>query len=197
MTIDDLSDKRIMVVVAHQDDESLYFGGLLSSLQAKIRIVSITKPMAGRSDTNTRIGSFKRVCAILGCEYALYDLSDHPAITDLSDTDDQRQIAKQYIDTEARMFHPDVVITHHSDGEANPEYPTGHAMHKLVSWAVASSIDKDKIIYCGLNSNHPDMVISYDVKKKKELIDCYLPNWSPIRYPFAYDQEKYVLSTNA
>lgn len=197
MTIDDLNNKRILVVVAHQDDESLYFGGLLSSLQTKIRIVSMTKPMAGRSDTNTRIGSFKRVCAILGCEYALYDLNDHPAMTNVLDTDYQYQAAKECISTEMRAFNPDMVITHNPDGEANPEYPTGHAMHKLISFAVTSSVDRDKIICCGLNSDHPDMIISYNVERKRKLIDCYLPNWSPVSYPFAYDQEKYVLGTNA
>jgi LmbE family N-acetylglucosaminyl deacetylase len=185
-------NKRILVVVAHQDDEALYFGGLLSTIagRADISLMSTTAPMPGRTDTNHRVANFQRVGVILGCrDVTCLNLPDCGPRGEASPPD---QLARA-IETELRLRHGryDLVLTHNMRGEPNPVYGnTGHEAHKATSRAVRAAM-LCPIVYCGRGVPDIAFRVEYEPPRKKVLIDCYAPYWTPVDYPFAYESEPY------
>jgi len=194
-----LDGKNIQIFVAHHDDESLYFGGLLTILKGmdktKVKITVMTFPFEGRPDTNTRIESFKNVCWILGCDYSLYGLQDMPPVpsTTPSRVNEQLIPACDIVKFEILSFVPQIILTHNPCGEANGIYMNGHPIHKLVYDAVfQSSIGLNiSLLVDGIGMSEFDYLVEYNAGHKKTLLDCYAPHWTPTNYPFAYSPEKY------
>lgn len=197
MSIDWFLRKRILVVVAHQDDESLYFGGLLTSISARaeISLVSTTAPMPGRPDTEHRLGSFHRVGALLGCrEVWCLNLSDCGPRGQSYPSDRLVEGIAAGLASVDESY--DLVLTHGPLGEPNVVYGAqGHEAHTATSHAVRATFDCP-IICCGRGAPEAAFEIAYDVAGKKALIDCYAPHWTPVDYPFAYDPEPYVLTAS-
>jgi LmbE family N-acetylglucosaminyl deacetylase len=193
MTVEWFLERRILVVVAHQDDESLYFGGLLSTLagRAAISLVSATAPMKGRPDTDHRMASFHRVGTLLACERVVcLDLPDCGPRGEAYPPDHlEREIAAALPSLGAF----DIVLTHGPLGEPNAVYGRdGHEAHKATSRAVRATVAAPTVC-CGLGADTISCAIEYDRAEKKALLDCYLPYWSPAEYSFVYDPERYVL----
>jgi len=193
--IEKMVDKRVQVLVAHHDDESLYFGGLLTEIRelARVKITVMTAPAPGRPDTHTRLDSLKKVCWVLGATYSAYDLKDFPPIIENTRHVVHQQIdkARDIVKADLFGFQPDVILTHNWFGEPNPGYVGGHPVHAMVYDAVLAESSCDIFVNAvGLNSY--DYEIEYDIGRKKILLDCYAPNWKPDVYPFAYNPERYL-----
>lgn len=194
MNLINYKNARLLLVVAHQDDESLYFGGLLSSLIfSQIKIICITAPAPNRPDTNTRIDSFIKVCNILKCKYELYNVDDCGPSADIVTICNNGTLdnIKNIVNNEIQNFKPTMLITHSPFGEPNPVYSNGHSMHRIISKAVQDT-NFESILFTGIGWSK-DIEFNYDISKKKQLIDCYLPNWSPegAGYSFVYEPEYY------
>ena len=193
---DIFKDKKVQLFVAHHDDESLYFGGLLTEIRrfSKIKITVLTDPAPNRPDTNTRLNSFKNVCWILDCTYSAYDCKDYAPINENPKEVVYRDFDKicDIVKNDVFGFKPDIVLTHNPDGEANLVYKGGHPMHKMITDAVLTVLRLDRPIFaCSVSGKH-DFEVTYDVGHKKILLDCYAPRWTPKDYPFAYNTERYV-----
>lgn len=193
-----INGKRVLFFVTHQDDESLFFGGLLSEIRGKslIKIVSMTEPFPGRPDTNTRKTSFEMVCWILNCERSIKSLPDFPTLRENTKeiVYEQFELARRLVGEEIDLFKPDVVFTHNFLGEPNIGYTSGHITHRLVSDSVVAECKSRKIktFVDGIGLASFDYEVSYERCRKMALLNCYLPNWAPIQYTFAYDNEKYL-----
>ena len=77
---DRLAGKRILVCTAHQDDETLFAGSLLSRLsgQADLTVCCFFRPAPNRRDTGTRETALAQVCARLGAAYIQYPFACEP-----------------------------------------------------------------------------------------------------------------------
>ena len=198
MILDDFINKRLLVVVAHQDDESLYFGGLLSSIahRTEISLVSTTAPMAERPDTHFRLGNFFRVGQVLGCKqvecFGFCDCGPRGSAYPADWLADEIAARLPLMGTEY-----DFVLTHNSFGEPNKVYGrTGHQAHRATHLGVMNAM-RQPIIVSGIGYNERSFEIEYDTKNKKALLDLYAPWWSPVDYEFAYLPERYVLDRPA
>lgn len=209
--------KNILVVVAHQDDESLYFGGLLCELvnanpTNQITIACMTEPMPGRKDTLTRVEAFKKVCHLVQANYRIYNFKDYNRVS-------WNQVKYQLQDMQAKVSdlitqtQPQAIFTHNKLGEPNPNYTSknkdnwwnklmlvnqekyqGHITHKLVHEAVkrASNQKGIDVYQTGIGLKKFKYEVYYNMHQKKALLDCYLPQWSPKNYNFCYLPERYT-----
>jgi len=190
---------RILLCVAHQDDESLYFGGFLTAVRGTaLRIVSMTTPDFRRPDAMTRMGSFVRVCETVGAGYALYDIRNFR-----HDTPEEQACVFQYdsgveyVASELQRFRPDVVLTHGPAGEPCAPYPGGHVMHKFVYRCVARAVTARgagaRLLTCATLVGGGEQLPDYDREAKKRLLDFYLPHWEPLAagYHFCYGPESF------
>jgi LmbE family N-acetylglucosaminyl deacetylase len=186
-------NKRLLVVVAHQDDESLYFGGLLSRIagRAHIGLVSTTSPMPGRADSLHRLANFYQVGKLLGCQevkcLGLPDCGPRGEAYSPAALADEIASSLQAIGN-----HYEVVLTHSSLGEPNKVYGAlGHEAHKATHLGVVTALRLPTFV-CGLGGDQEFFEIEYDRDKKRALVDCYAPWWTPVGYDFAYEPERYT-----
>ena len=193
--LDVVRGKRVHFFVAHHDDESLFFGGLLTEITTicNIKITVLTAPAANRPDTHTRQKSFSKVCDILGCSSSMYLVRDyHPNAQEglvYRQLDDVVKVVRGELDN----FCADVVFTHNAKGEPNPVYSSGHVVHRMVHNAVAKEKGNKVLFVCAIGLNQDGETVRYEITKKKALLDCYYPNWEPLRcgYYFAYQPETF------
>lgn len=207
---------NILVIVAHQDDESLYFGGLLSELRNAsssniITIACMTAPMPGRKDSLTRIEAFNQVCQLLNAQSYLYDFQDYHQVP-WSQVEYQLEGMVDTLEKLIAKIRPEVIFTHNKRGEPNQNYSDkeqslwrklipkkgakiqGHVTHKLVHYAARKAAFNQQITLCQTGIGMPkfEYEVYYNMHAKKALLDCYLPQWSPKNYQFCYLPEKYV-----
>jgi len=182
--VEKLTGKRVAFVVAHQDDESLWFGGLLTELAGKadLLIVSVTEPMPARPDTYTRMKAISEVAKLVSGTHVCLGFTDCRAVERPESTLAEVTMA---IAKHLREFQVDAIVSHGLDGEACDVYPTGHAMHKHVCLAAnqaATMLRLDSY----RRSRIPDATfrVEYDRNAKFDLLDCYAPQWSPDGYPW-------------
>lgn len=184
--------KRPLVIVAHQDDEILFFGGLLSNLQGHVEdmmIVNVYEPAKGRKDTNTRLNAFSKMAEYLGAKGVCLCVED---VRPLS--------YKDYYSSCTMLlgiiygFSPDVIITHNHMGDY------GHSQHREVNEMVREittnanphmNMPRVLATVVGLEKE-PDYLVKYDKKKKGKLFSFYSPQWDPKSYKFAYEPEGYI-----
>jgi hypothetical protein len=123
--------KKIIIIVAHPDDETLWAGGtLLTNPQWQWTILSMC-----RADDEDRSQRFYKTVDYFRAAGIISDLNDGPEQTPLLCTLVQRKIMANIPDT-----HYDLVITHCPRGEY-----TYHRRHSEVSRAVRLLWENDKI----------------------------------------------------
>ena len=178
-----LIGKRVAVVVAHQDDESLWFGGLLSRLPkwTVTDLISLTRPAPARPDTTTRLNAFRQVAMEIGAMPKCLYCQDMPAATEIVIPDDCWIFS--VVSMAVEHAEPDVVISHGPAGEPCNVYPGGHSVHKMAAAAVRKVAHEMLIpyIYHDLTGAY---TVTFDPAMKKRLLDFYAPQWAPDAYPW-------------
>jgi LmbE family N-acetylglucosaminyl deacetylase len=196
--IDSLSDslcimgvRRIAVVVAHQDDEALWFGGLLTELVNRgffiAELITTTKPAPDRPDTFTRLTAFSKVAAVLETTATCLGFDDcAPHSPPLL-----RSGMQDTVSAVLRGNNVHAVVTHGEEGEPCGVYPGGHRMHKITYAATANAAARLGIP-CLTRAVKGQWSVDFDPTQKRKLLDFYAPQWYPDPYPWR-ESEQYIL----
>ena len=124
--------KKVALIVAHPDDETLWAGGtMLNEPSWKCFVVCLCR----KSDPD-RAPKFFKALAILGANGIMGDLDDGREQTPLSGKEVKQAILRLIPDT-----HFDLIITHNPNGEY-----TRHLRHEEVSEAVINLWEEGKLI---------------------------------------------------
>lgn len=211
-TSKNFKNKSILLIVAHQDDETLFAGGLLSQAQelnCKIHVFCLVPPALERRDTNTRVRALEKVVQHCGGTFRQHH-------TDMSGLHRMRRYVqtqlepdgfetrprlgaenhpkyvefKDAIVNEISSFDPDVVITHNEVGEY------GHHEHAFLNAIVADIAhgdDNRKWLVFGNSLSRSVFSLNYQKDKKARLFEFYMPQWNGLSmYPFAHEDETYA-----
>lgn len=205
-------NKSILIAVCHQDDETLFSGGLLAmlpELNAQAHVVCAIAPAKGRRDTRTRNDAQRRVVAHCGASVTQldHDMSPYPRMRRFVKTRlepegfENRPRAgaanhpaypamKDAILAQISRHDPDIVITHNEVGEY------GHHEHVFMNAIMADIAAMDQTrewLVFGNSLTRPTQPFPYDRERKKALFQYYLPQWDGLRrYPFALEDETYA-----
>jgi len=130
--IEEVEKKKVAIIVAHPDDETLWCGGtILSHTDWQCFVLSLCR----KSDSD-RAPKFFKVLKLLGAEGAMGDLNDGP---------EQFPLATGTVEKEILQLLPgilfDIVITHDPRGEY-----TRHRRHEETSRTVMSLWKQGKIL---------------------------------------------------
>ncbi len=126
--------KKVLVIVAHPDDEILWMGGnlLRNKKNWNTTIISLTR----RSD-HDRYPKFKRVIKTLGVKGFIYDLDDENHQFHLK----PQEIIKT-ITPHIKNKKYDMLFTHNKNGEYN--HPRHIDVHNAITFALKNNLIKTK-----------------------------------------------------
>jgi LmbE family N-acetylglucosaminyl deacetylase len=209
----DFRGKRVLLCTAHQDDELLFAGGLLSKIagKAEVNVACFFRPMKGRKDSASRIGAMQTLCAELGVSCVQYPfaveaphrrLRRYIALDDADPTMDPAELRPleshglypTLLETAVstlRLYEPDIVITHNPVGEY------GHLEHVFLHRTMMEAARRANItalMTFGAGQEHrAGLTVTYDARRKKRLFKHYRPQWDGLTmYDFALDPERFV-----
>ena len=198
--LENTKGSRVLVVVAHYDDESLFCGGTLLRVQPlaeKVEIVVVTgveytnAPPSGsvcgekeRARWRKRLDAFANVCRILVVPEPI-----HFGCRNLDSTGQDRSERKAEIRAEVslklgsllRSGGFDLVLTHGPNGEY------GHPQHKLVHETVRAECPRRSALWCFDLAGEQQVQI--DRAAKVELLRFYryrttqASEWDPLTHP--------------
>lgn len=179
--IEELTGKRVLVVVAHYDDETLYAGGLLWELREKARlyILCCSHTAVARRHKMEAAAGYVKVGDMLGA--ATFNLNCGGGKKD-------KRPDKKTLKENISLFvtNKDAIITHNAKGEYH-----GHVYHKEVYAACRPLFTSVRHVYTFANGIEYTEKVAYDVEAKKRLVDCYLP-WKPGAYrKFVWKKERF------
>jgi hypothetical protein len=186
LLLDKLKGKRILFVTAHFDDESLFAGGLLTRLKEQPHILCMHKTYMKRDNPEIFYEGFLRVIKQLNAIAILCGFE--PSKEKFMEGRAAEYCFKCAIMTRYLKRHRkyDVIITHNAYGEY------GHIDHRIVYYACRLAFQDKEMYTFGYPLKTANLIVEYDIEKKKQLIDCYLPAWNPRGYSFCYEPETYL-----
>lgn len=156
--------KHNLIVVAHPDDESIYFSGLIQqSPGINWEIICVTDGNADGNQAN-RLQDFHNACRELGVEN--YSQWDFPDLFEKRINIQDLTLRLSKIDT------PEKIYTHGIIGEY------GHPHHQDVSFAVHQAFfDKSKILSVSYNC-YPDEIYTLTQKEFDTKMELLLKNYA-------------------
>jgi len=175
MVMKDKTGRKVAVIVAHPDDETLWAGGtILTNPGWQYFIACLC-----RSEDQDRAPKFKNLLNTLGAEGKMADLDDGPEQVPLDEKEVEKTILKILPD-----WSFDLVISHHPNGEY-----TRHRRHEETSRAVIN------LWYKGLLNTKELWLFAYEdghqkyYPRARQTADLYFP------LSAEFWQEKYRLVT--
>jgi LmbE family N-acetylglucosaminyl deacetylase len=195
------SNKRVLVVIAHQDDEALFCGALLSQIRgtSEVTVICMSKPKQERT-IEARNECFRRACEKVQARAITTTFPEARHVwssAELLWREQPQQMAsmQELLRREAGAFRPDVVITHNAAGEY------GHCYHKVVHRVCRRVFPPDKLYFIGIGSHEiagQRFVVTCDPSRKKELLECH-PYFDAVSFckrhfgqVIAYEPETYI-----
>ena len=147
------SHKRVLVVVAHQDDEALFCGALLSQIRgtSQVTVICMSKPKQAHT-VEVRNECFRRVCEKVQARAITTTFPEARHVWSSAELlwreqPEQMAAMQEFLRAEAGAFRPDVVITHNAAGEY------GHCYHKVVHRVCRQVFPPDKLYFIGIGSH--------------------------------------------
>lgn len=172
--------KKVLVLAAHPDDETLGCGGTIHRLHregCEVQLLTFTNGESSRGDTyKNRNKLLERVSEILGI--SKYSFSNFP--DNAMDSVSILNLCK-FIESEVDYF-PDIIFTHHH-GDLNIDHqmvsrathtvfrPQNGKNHDIYSYYVPSSTDYNPISF--FNGNSYFKITDQDLEKKMKALDIY------------------------
>lgn len=132
-TISVQDKSKILVVVAHTDDELIFFGDMINYHANKGDIVGVA------SMSNDREEAFKTVCKKLGSEFAVCYSVPYSGRNKYRYDEDSIKNIEAMINEAIEIFAPKIVFTHGNEGEY------GNAFHIRVAESTKRICKKLKI----------------------------------------------------
>ncbi len=148
--------KQNVIVVAHPDDETIWFGALI--LKNRTRPWTVVCVTDGNAD---KMGSKRRRQFEAACKKLKVKNTAWLGFPDVYETRlDVERLQAKLIDTLAKMLiQPDKIFTHGILGEY------GHPHHQDVSFAVHSAFIKTNHVYSVAYNCHPDWTVALSRKQ--------------------------------
>jgi LmbE family N-acetylglucosaminyl deacetylase len=189
--LESFRNRRILVIVAHPDDEVLGAGAtlhrLVSELEATVRVVVLGRGAAARDAGNTALAQSanERDAEAARLRLGYQTLAFHDLPDNRFDSVPLLDIVK-IVEKEKLAFAPEVVLTHH-EGDVNVDHQLtcravvtatrpleGECVHTLLSFETPSSTEWQA-------ANHPLPfrpnvfleVSGEDLQAKLEAMECY------------------------
>jgi LmbE family N-acetylglucosaminyl deacetylase len=153
---------NLVVIVAHPDDEAVWFGGILHRLRARYRLLIVSVTHAGDP---VREGEFRRACGILQAIPYLLEFKDGgeellPSVIPELET----LLARHAIESDGLT-----VVTHSPAGEEH-----WHAQHIQLHWQIAAWAEKRGVDF-GFFSGHPGIsALSPFLSREEALVSWWL-----------------------
>ena len=163
-------NKKVLVIVAHQDDETLFGGGLLTNISESCQLTLACMSRAKyKTDIHRRNEEFKKVCDLLNAKPILTNFQDSDSVEDslhkfLESRPQQMEEMYFFLRELIGEVQPDMILTHNEVGEY------GHCYHKVIHELCKKF---NNIYNFGTNLKSKLMTVNYNLKKKEKLYSCY------------------------
>jgi hypothetical protein len=170
------ADKKVLVVISHQDDEALFCGGLLSSICGVSELTVVCMSQAKqKQDIEYRKDYFLKSCEILNARAVTTSFRDARHVWSHVDLffrkrPEQIDAMTSFLKAQLEVVRPDIVITHNEAGEY------GHCYHKVVHRVCRRVFAPGNLYFIGLGGKRNGcerITVNYDAQKKKQLLECY------------------------